>query len=118
MRINLLKRGPVPVTGTQQDHHPDQRVPDQEKEPDKKIQQQALAFNYIYDGVILTDLDGWIIDWNHGAERMFGYTKAEIMGKSPGILHRPEEAPVLTQAIIDGMVEPCLSGCCTYSLLG
>lgn len=62
---------------------------------------QALTFENMHDGVIITDLTGNIIDWNSAAESMFGYSKAEVLGKTPSILHKPEEAAVLTNKIIE-----------------
>jgi PAS domain S-box-containing protein len=56
------------------------------------LRRQALTFENMHDGVMITDLTGNIIDWNPAAEKMFGYTKAEVLGKTPSILHKPEEA--------------------------
>lgn len=67
------------------------------------LHRQALMFQNITDGVILTDPEGYIIDWNPAAEKMFGYTKAEVLGQTPGILYRDEESVTLTQQIIDVM---------------
>jgi PAS domain S-box-containing protein len=33
------------------------------------------------DGIIGKTLDGIIVTWNHGAERIFGYTSGEVVGK-------------------------------------
>ncbi len=60
---------------------------------------RALIFDHIYDGVIVTTPDGVIIDWNTGAERMFGWSRDEVIGLTPAILHRQEDAPVLTDSI-------------------
>jgi len=42
------------------------------------------------DAIITKDLDGTITTWNSGAERIFGYSAAEIVGK-PVLLLIPEE---------------------------
>jgi PAS domain S-box-containing protein len=52
------------------------------------MKRQARTFDHIFDGVIVTDLDGRIVDWNHGAARMFGYSKEEALGKTPAMLQR------------------------------
>ena len=44
------------------------------------MKRQAQTFDHIFDGVIVTDLDGRIVDWNPGATRMFGYSKEEAVG--------------------------------------
>src|SRR5699024_6330026 len=51
------------------------------------------------DAIISKDLDGMIQSWNAGAERLFGYTAAEMIGQTinrlmpPG--HMQEEADIL-----------------------
>jgi PAS domain S-box-containing protein len=42
------------------------------------------------DAIISKNLDGVIQTWNQGAERIFGYTAAEVIGKSVTILMPPE----------------------------
>jgi two-component system, chemotaxis family, CheB/CheR fusion protein len=37
------------------------------------------------------DLEGIITSWNSGAERLFGFTEAEIVGKSGAVLFTPED---------------------------
>ncbi|MGD1804369.1 PAS domain S-box protein [Dapis sp. BLCC M126] len=69
----------------------------------KSLQRQALTFENLYDGVILTDVQGNIVDWNPAATRMFGYSKTEVLGKTPAILHQPEISSTLTLEIIEGM---------------
>ncbi|RCJ39568.1 hypothetical protein A6770_38825 [Nostoc minutum NIES-26] len=71
------------------------------KQAEASLRRQALTFENMYDGVIITDLRGNIIDWNSAAQRMFGYTKAEVLGKTPSILHKPEQAATLTSTILE-----------------
>lgn len=42
------------------------------------------------DAIIAKDLDGIITDWNCGAERLFGYSAPEVIGKSVTILIPPD----------------------------
>ncbi len=65
-----------------------------------RLRHQALTFENIHDGVIITDLTGSIMDWNPAAENMFGYTKAEVLGKTPSILHQPEVAATLSAKVL------------------
>ena len=74
------------------------------KQAEEALRRQALMFETIYDGVILTDLAGCILDWNPAAERIFGYEKAEVLGKTFGIVYQPEEATVLSQQMIYGLM--------------
>ncbi|MBD2517835.1 PAS domain S-box protein [Nostoc sp. FACHB-973] len=65
-----------------------------------RLRHQALTFENMHDGVMITDLTGSIIDWNPAAESMFGYTKAEVLGKTPSILHKSEEAAGLSAKVL------------------
>jgi len=41
--------------------------------------------------IFMLDTDGRIISWNTGAERVLGYTEAEIMGQPGSIIFTPED---------------------------
>ncbi|MEA3371645.1 MAG: EAL domain-containing protein, partial [Campylobacterota bacterium] len=62
---------------------------------DKKMQlqyeQQAQVIEQVNDSVISTDLEGNIVSWNKGSERMLGYKAEEVIGKPMSIIHRPED---------------------------
>ncbi len=66
------------------------------------LKRQARYFDHIFDGVVVTDLDGKIVDWNPGAARMFGYSKEEAVGHTPAVLHRAEDSG-LTGAMLRAM---------------
>jgi PAS domain S-box-containing protein len=46
------------------------------------LRRQALTFENIQDGIAIANLQGKITDWNPAAAKMFGYTKAEVIGKT------------------------------------
>ncbi|VXD25059.1 Multi-sensor hybrid histidine kinase (fragment) [Planktothrix serta PCC 8927] len=57
------------------------------------------------DAIISKDLQGVITSWNHGAEKVFGYTALEIVGKSITTLIPPEyhdEEQKIFQRILQG----------------
>lgn len=41
--------------------------------------------------IIVKDLEGRIEFWNEGAKRLYGYSFADVIGKSSNILHAPED---------------------------
>jgi len=47
-----------------------------------KIAQQAQVIEQIHESVISTDLQGNILTWNKGSERLFGYSAAEAIGQN------------------------------------
>ena len=56
---------------------------------DEALRRHSLVFSTIGDGVLVMDLEGRIIDMNPGAERLFGYTKEELLGQHVVRLHHP-----------------------------
>ncbi len=58
-------------------------------------EQRALLCDCVEDAVFVVTLDGAIIDWSPSAVRLFGWSRAEALGQSPEIIHRPEEASKL-----------------------
>jgi PAS domain S-box-containing protein len=58
------------------------------------------------DAIIGKDLDGTITDWNKGAERLYGYSAAEVLGRSVSILMPPDqqdEMAVFLRSIREGI---------------
>lgn len=63
------------------------------------------------DAILSNDLDGVVVSWNQGAERMYGYTAAEVVGQSISILapaDRREEIRCILDRIRAGeVIAPC-----------
>jgi PAS domain S-box-containing protein len=55
---------------------------------------------HVHDSIIVTDLDGTIRSWNAGAERVYGYSSAEVIGKNIELLYFPEEAHLRETALL------------------
>ena len=57
------------------------------------------------DAIISKDLNGFITTWNRGAERIFGYASAEMVGKHVSLLipkDRQEEEPMILEQLKRG----------------
>jgi PAS domain S-box-containing protein len=73
--------------------------------PDFAAQRLASIVESSDDAIISKDLNGIIKSWNLGAERLFGYSAAEMIGQSITILIPPEfenEEPSIIGKIIKG----------------
>src|SRR5207302_10044887 len=57
------------------------------------------------DAIISKSLDGRIVSWNQGAERLYGYTAAEMIGKPLALLvppEQPDELPAIMERLKSG----------------
>ncbi|HEX4808296.1 MAG TPA: PAS domain S-box protein [Bryobacteraceae bacterium] len=81
--------------------------------PDRTVREQleaaSLHLSAIVessdDAIVSKDLNGIITSWNRSAERVFGYTAAEVIGKPVSILAAPErldEMPNILNQIRQG----------------
>ncbi len=66
-------------------------------------EQRAKAFDYLFDAVVVTDVEGTIVDWNKGSELLYGYTKEEVLGQSVSILHVPEDVEHVTAEVLSSV---------------
>ena len=72
----------VGVRGTQQDIT-------ERRKAERKILLQAHLLDAVDAAVVSTGLDGTIAHWSAGAERMYGWTRAEALGRPIGEVAHP-----------------------------
>jgi PAS domain S-box-containing protein len=52
------------------------------KQEEEQLREQAALLDHATDAIIVQDLDGVVLYWNMGAERMYGWLAAETRGKN------------------------------------
>jgi len=67
--------------------------------PDETIRQWAGLFDQINDAILAKTLDGRITAWNSAAERMFGYSASEIIGRSTNVLFPSDRVKEADEAV-------------------
>ena len=75
--------------------------------PAAPVADPAGLLDQVHDGVIVTDLDGIVRSWNAAAERIYGYTAAEMIGQSVSLLYFPEDRA----AVAEWVTAELRSGC-------
>lgn len=50
----------------------------------------AAIVDSVADAIISKSLDGEILSWNKGAEKIYGYSKSEVLGKHISIIAPPD----------------------------
>ncbi len=69
------------------------------KRLDRGREQLASIVDYSDDAIIGKSLQGMILNWNKGAERLYGYSAEEVIGKPISILLPPDRPDELTKII-------------------
>jgi hypothetical protein len=54
----------------------------QRKDSEEKIREQAALLDYAQDAICVRDLESQITYWSSGAERLYGWTKEEAVGRN------------------------------------
>ncbi|MDF3042185.1 MAG: multi-sensor signal transduction histidine kinase, partial [Thermomicrobiales bacterium] len=74
-----------------------------------ELQRQAALLNQAHDAIFAWEWDGPITDWNKGAERMYGYSSEEAIGRVShellGTAHGGDLADLLAHLAQHGEVE-------------
>ena len=71
-----------------------------------QLQLYHRMFELVQDGVMLTDIQGTLLEWNPAMERLSGWARNEVIGRTPSLLrsgkHPPEFFERMWQTIRSG----------------
>jgi PAS domain S-box-containing protein len=78
----------------------------QRKAAEKALVQQANLLDQTHDAIFVWEFSGAIIFWNRGAERLYGFSRQEAMGRSSHVVlqtEHPLPTPIFEAALeLDG----------------
>jgi PAS domain S-box-containing protein len=68
---------------------------------EETMHQLAAIVESSDDAILATELDGRILNWNPGAQRLYGYSEQEVLGKHISLLHagRHEESDLIARIV-------------------
>jgi PAS domain S-box-containing protein len=70
------------------------------KQSEARLLEQAMLLNQVQESIILLDLQARVLFWNPGAEQLYGWRAAEVMGETlEGKIYHPDS--VSKQAIAE-----------------
>src|SRR5215467_14066730 len=102
LSISLLKSNPPLVVAMIED------ITEKKTAEEARFRHAAIIHSS-EDAIIFKNLDGVIVSWNEGAERLFGYTELEAVGQPIAILFPPdrhdEEKSILARLKTGGRIE-------------
>jgi len=93
MGVSLFLRISKPIIRTLED-----RTFELEK-INEALSRLALIVESSDDAIISKTIDGVIVSWNKGAEKIYGYTEMEVKGKSISILVPPDQPDEMSEIL-------------------
>src|SRR5262249_16110210 len=68
------------------------------KEAEQRLAEQAALLDHAQDAILVRDLSHKVLYWNKSAERIYGWTAEEAVGKNIHELIHPKRTPEFDQA--------------------
>jgi two-component system cell cycle sensor histidine kinase/response regulator CckA len=65
---------------------------------EEKVQEQAALLDKAHDAIAVYDMEHSLIYWSKGAQRLYGWTEEEVIGKNHDKLLHKEESPQFIEA--------------------
>ncbi|RMH70785.1 MAG: PAS domain S-box protein [Gemmatimonadetes bacterium] len=73
----------------------------------KRIEERLRLRNFVYESineaVIISDLNGVTVDLNPATERLYGWSRAEMLNRTCEFLNPPDQAADITRRIFEGL---------------
>jgi PAS domain S-box-containing protein len=70
-----------------------------------RLEDYAFVVEQIPQAVVVTDMENRIVGWNSASERVFGFSKQEMIGRSPTMLYAPNGDSRLADDILGKALE-------------
>jgi len=81
----------------------------EQKEMTKKLRESEARYRYVFERLplafIVWDTDTKVIEWNKTAEKLFGWKRDEVVGKSFFDLIIPEDEEELVQNVVENLLK-------------
>jgi len=70
-----------------------------------EVTQKSIVADQIHDSVITTDLKGIITSWNHGSERVFGYSAGQAVGQHIALVYPEKDYKLIQEQAANILLE-------------
>jgi PAS domain S-box-containing protein len=77
----------------------------------ERLSQLASLVEYANDAIVLYTLGGTIVSWNKCAERIYGYSEKDVLGRSRSMLMAPDQADEFGRLSKDLVKEEIIPPC-------
>ncbi|BFU94810.1 MAG: putative Histidine kinase [Nitrospira sp.] len=71
-----------------------------QQKAEELIRRQADIINQVEETVIIIDLNGYVMSWNHGAEKLLGYSVDEAIGRHISFVYPAEDRAYLDREVL------------------
>lgn len=75
------------------------------KKYEHQLEQQSMVINQTHDSVISTDLEGFVTSWNKGAEKLFGQSMQDAIGRHISFAFPEDEKDFLSNRVMKPVLE-------------
>jgi two-component system cell cycle sensor histidine kinase/response regulator CckA len=70
------------------------------KQLEQRLRWQAQILDQVHDSVVSTDPEGYVLTWNQGADRLFGFSASEALGRHISFVYPPDQHGFLQRDVI------------------